>query len=149
MCEHREIDPTRRTIYVSSPLFAVNKDSYYLSVSRRVRAWTSLVTNLDKNKFDDMVYPLKLTQDEKQQLWILIAYAHYYLISPVAFFEFLMEVAIEEKTRFTSFATAEKLRKWPASPVPARFQDNFLVYLYLAIRDGERAFTLLNRLDIL
>ena len=96
-----------------------------------------------------MVYPLNLTDDEKQQLWILTAYTHYNLISPTIFFDFLMEIAIEEKARFTSFATAEKLRKWPTNPIPAKFQDNFLVFLYLAIRDGEYAFTLLKSLDAL
>lgn len=149
MCEYREIDTAEHTIYAESPLFAVGKRSYYVSVRNRAAAWTCLVTNLNKNRFEDMVYPLRLTQDEKQQLWILVAYAHYNLISPVVFFDFLMEVAIEEKTRFTSFATAESLRKWPASPVPTRFQDNFLLYLYLAIRDGGGVFNLLNCLDSL
>lgn len=149
MCEYREIDTAEHTIYRESPLFAVNKTSYYSSVKNRAAAWTALVGNLNKNRFEDIVYPLRLTQNEKQQLWILIAYAHYNLISPVVFFDFLMEVAIEEKAQFSSFATAEKLRKWPASPVPSKFQDNFLLYLYLAIRDGGGVWNLLNCLDTL
>ena len=149
MCEYREIDSDERNIYPQSPLFIVSKQSYYSSLNTRAAAWTTLVTNLNKNRFEDMVYPLKLTHNEKQQLWILVAYAHYNLISPVVFFDFLMEVAIEEKSLFTSFATAEKLRKWPASPVPAKFQDNFLLYFYLAIRDGGSVFNLINSIDTL
>ena len=149
MCEYREIDRPERTIYRESPLFFVGNKGYYSSLKNRAAAWTTLVGNLNKNRFEDMVYPLMLTQNEKQQLWILVAYAHYNLVSPVVFFDFLMEVAIEEKAQFTSFATAEKLRKWPASPVPSIFQDNFLLYLYLAIRDGGGVFNLLNCLDTL
>ncbi len=149
MCEHRQIDPTERIIYRQSPLSTGTSKSYYKSLNSRAAAWISLVTTLNKNKYEDMVYPLNLTDDEKQQLWILTAYTHYNLISPTIFFDFLMEIAIEEKARFTSFATAEKLRKWPTNPIPAKFQDNFLVFLYLAIRDGEYAFTLLKSLDAL
>lgn len=149
MCEYRQTDSTERILYRQSPLSIGAPKTYYKSLNSRAAAWISLVTGLNKNKFEDMVIPLKLTEDEKQQLWILIAYTHYNLISPTIFFDFLMEMAIEEKARFTSFATAEKLRKWPTNPIPARFQDNFLVFLYIAIRDGEYAFSLLKSLDSL
>jgi hypothetical protein len=147
MCEYREIDPTDRMIYGESPLS--QKESFYKSVKSRVATWVSLTTNLNKYRFFDTIYPLKLSDEEKEHLWIVIAYCHYHLISPTAFFDFLMEVAIEEHVRFTSFATAEKLRKWPMSPVPTKFQDNFLRFLYLAIRDGSSAFKMLNTLDTL
>jgi hypothetical protein len=149
MCEHREIDPTARIIYGESPLIFCHKQSFYKSIKSRVAAWISLTTNLNKNKFLDITYPLKLSEEEKQQLWILVAYCHYHLISPTAFFDFLMEVAIEERVRFTSFATAEALRKWPMTPIPDKFQDNFLVFLYIAIRDGSQAFKMLSTLDTL
>ncbi len=149
MCEYREIDPTTHVIYAESPLFINQKQSYYKSIQGRASAWTTLVTTLNKKKFHDMTCPLRLTEDEKQQLWILLAYCHYHLISPIAFFDFLMEVAIEERVSLTSFATAEALRKWPKSPVPAKFQDNFLLFLYLAIRDGGQVFKMLNMLDSL
>lgn len=149
MCEYREIDTTDKIVSSETLVAPIKKESYLVSVRNRTASWTNLVSNLNKNRFESMLYPLILTEDEKQQLWILVAYAHYNLISPVAFFDFLMEVAIEEKCLYTSFATAEKLRKWPRSPVPRNFQDNFLVFFYLCIRDGARAFSLLNCLDTL
>ncbi len=149
MCEYREIDPTARMVYGESPLIISHKQSYYKSIKSRVAAWVSLTTNLNKSRFFDITHPLKLSEEDKEHLWILICYCHYHLISPTAFFDFLMEVAIEERIRFTSFATAEALRKWPMTPVPDKFQNNFLVFLYLAIRDGSSAFKMLNTLDTL
>jgi hypothetical protein len=149
MCEHREIDLPERIIYAVSPLDARPNKTYLATVKTRATSWTRLTSQLNKGQFHDCTRALKLTEFEKQHLWILLAFCNYHLISPLAFFDFLMETAIEERVTLTSYATAEALRKIPGNPIPQGFQDNFLVFLYLAIRDGARAFSLLNTLEVL
>ena len=148
MCEYREIDPTERIIYKISPLDSSNL-SVLASLKTRSSALTRLTSRLNKVQFQDMIRTLKLNKDETEKLWLLLAYCNYHLISPLAFFDFLLEVAIEERITLKSYTSAEALRSWQNHPIPATFQDNFLVFLYLAIRDGARAYSLLETIDAL
>lgn len=149
MCEHRNIDDTERILYMISPLDVTHPNSYYKTLKARQAAWIRLTSGMNKNQFHDILYPLKLTDEQKEHLWLIICYCHYHLESPTIFFDFLMEVAIEERASLRSFSTAEAIHQWPKNPIPEKFQNNFLLFLYLAIRDGRRAFTFLETLDLL
>lgn len=149
MCEHREIQEMERTIYNVSPLATLAPHSYYKTLKNRVAAWVRLTSDMSKTQFHDIIYPLKLTEEQREHLWLIISYCHYHLVSPAVFFEFLMEVSIEERASLHSYASAASLREWQKNPIPQKFQDNFLLFLYLAIRDGSRAFSFLEHLEIL
>lgn len=149
MCEYKEIRPRDFEPRQLSTPGKMEKSSYLSDLKRRVNAWNTLVSSPNKQTFQNETKGFSLTEEQLQMLWMLVCYAHFHLISPLAFFDFLMEVAVEEKATFTSFATAEKLRKWPKNPIPARFQDNFLLFLYLMIRDGRSALAHLDELNSL
>lgn len=149
MCEHRQIESIERIIYKNSPLGTMGKHSFYETLKIRHAAWMRLLNYQNKGQFHDMTLPLKLNDTQKEHLWLLISYCSYHLPIPSIFFDFLMDVVIEERATLRSFSTAEALRKWPRNPVPQNFKDNFLLFLYLAMRDGERAFSFLEDLEAL
>lgn len=149
MCEYKEIKVETESLpRIYWPKMSKNMPETYLaSIQRRTRVWVNQTSEPHKNKFHEFTSLLNLNEDQKQKLWMIICYCHLHLISPLAFFDFLAEIAVEERVRLTSFASAEKLRAWPKNPIPATFQDNFLVFVYLAIRDGLNAYVQLENLD--
>ena len=149
MCEHRQIDPTERIIYHSSPIDAKPQRSYLSTIKIRTNTWTRLISNLNKQQFHDIFYKQDLTDNQKQRLWLLLAYCNYHLLNPSTFFDFLGEAAIEEKVTLKSFSTADVLRSWGKNSVPSHIQDNILVFLYLVIRDGGRVLSLIDTIDSL
>ncbi len=145
MCEHREIttylpEELVTEIQVSSPALStaspVRASSYYANLKRRVKSWRIMcrkpnleqVRNACRGLFEQRI----------RDIWVLVNLVHYDVRDVPLFFETLMELAIEEKARFTSFADPALLRPWLADLISERFEDENLLFLYLCIRDGER-----------
>lgn len=109
--------------------------SYYSSLQIRVKLWTLLCQKPTLSIFKSLFGPLRLSEPHQESFWLLANSIHYNIKDVKAFFDTLMELAIEEKVRFHSFAYAKELRPWIQD---SALSDDTLVKIYLCIRDGER-----------
>ena len=151
MCEHKLIEKEPHT-YLAEELFtgpttviepsptAILREyrlSYYRILKDRVKTWGILCSKPKLETFHRIFHDID--EPEKEVFWRLIQHVYYHVRDPKAFFEVLMELAIEEKARFHSFADVDELREWLAPHLGHHFEDKALLKLYLYIRDGERA----------
>ena len=146
MCEHKDITKHHRTYLVEELVtnFVVNEPcvaremrvTYYGLLKRRVKTWGILCTRPSLEIFTREYGDIDEPQREK--IWKLVQHVHYHIREPKAFFERMMEMAIEEKARFHSFANPVELRAWLSAHLNEHFEDAALMKLYLYIRDGER-----------
>lgn len=154
MCEYKEI-----TTYTADELFTGNGEgqtvtiiidecnttsilreyriSYYKQLKDRVKTWGILCSKPKLDIFHRIFHDIE--EPRREDFWQLIQHVYYNVKDPKGFFEVLMELAIEEKARFHSFADSKQLREWVGSYVGDNFKDAVLMKLYFYIRDGERA----------
>lgn len=109
--------------------------SYLSNLQIRIKLWTLLCQKPSVHIFRSLFGPLHLPEPHQESFWLLANSIHYNISDVKGFFETLMELAVEEKTRFHSFATARNLRPWIQD---SHLTDKSLVRIYLCIRDGER-----------
>ncbi len=145
MCEYREITTylpeelvtnTRLASPESPILSPMRPHSYYAALKSRTKSWRMMCRKPDLEKTRTACRGLP--EERIREIWILVNLIHYDVRDVSLFFETLMELAIEEKARFTSFADPALLRAWLADLISERFEDENLLFLYLCIRDGER-----------
>lgn len=153
MCEHKLIEKEPRT-YLPEELFTgpsteivverspthilrENRISYYRILKDRVKTWGILCSKPKLETFHRIFHGID--EPHKEVFWRLIQHVHYHVQDPKAFFEAIMELAIEEKTRFHSFTNGNELRDWLAPYVNEHFENTALLKLYIYVRDGERA----------
>lgn len=134
------------TIYGTSPLTAEGRRSYLSTLQSRVKAWTNLTKSPNKKTFNELTLPLNITVADREKLWLIVAYCNYRLEDHEAFFNHIMEIAIEERVTFTSFATVEALRQWPTNTFPDGFNNDILLFLYFCMRDGPSAYEQLSKI---
>lgn len=150
MCEYKltEKEPEPRT-YLAEELFTgpitilepcllrEYRISYYRTLKDRTKTWTILCTKPKLETFHRIFHDID--EPNKEVFWRLIQHVNYHVKDPKGFFDGLMELAIEEKVRFHSFADAVQLRDWLAPYLTEHFENSALLKLYFYIRDGERA----------
>lgn len=149
MCEHREITtylpeelvtdvrvPSPEVSSEASFLPPARSASYYSALKTRTKSWRIMCRKPEVEKTKRACRGL--SEQQTRDIWILVNLVQYDVRDIPLFFETLMELAIEERARFTSFADPALLRPWVADIVSERFEDEHLLYLYLCIRDGER-----------
>ena len=113
--------------------------SYLLTVEKRIAAWSHLCVGPSLAILD--IVAGTIHGERKEQVWNVATHIHFHVKSVRKFLHALGEIAIEERTKFRSFATAERLREgltrygyeeFASLPI----DDAVLQFLYLAIRDG-------------
>lgn len=108
---------------------------YLTTVNTRAKGWRMLCEKPTKSRLEKAVGGASAEQQEK--VWNIITHVHFHVKDVQIFINTLVELVIEERVTFTSFADPEKIRNHMLCDLE-NLSDESLMFVFYALRDGER-----------